>query len=344
MKHFLFFLALVFLALFYALYSKNSSNSGVGNTAQLKVYASSSFISKFGPGPLIKDSFQQICQCRIEYFDSADSTTLIQRLKTEPRSQSADVVLGFDQFDLELAQKGFEWKPIPFQKNKLVDSLQNILARSMLVPYDWGVISFVGRTSQVPKPPTQFQDLLNPEFRDQISIQDPRTSSLGFQLLSWLIQSMGEEKAFQYLEKLNTQVKAIGTSWSMSYGLFEKKQVLLTLSYSTSPMYHLIEEKNEDILAYEFKEGHPIQLEYIGIPATCRNCDLAEKFVLFILSLEGQKIIMEKNYMLPVLKGVKENSSFSKVASFKILENFVLPSSPEKERVLKRWAQLRRFQ
>lgn len=80
------------------------------------------------------------------------------------------------------------------------------------------------------------------------------------------------------------------------------------LSYATSPIYHLVEEKNSNFKSYEFQEGHPVQIEFAGVPETCQNCEAAIKFVHFMQTTEAQKIIMAKNYMLPISKpGAKNN-------------------------------------
>jgi thiamine transport system substrate-binding protein len=85
-----------------------------------------------------------------------------------------------------------------------------------------------------------------------------------------------------------------------------------------------------------------MQIEFAGIPATCRNCELAAQFMNLLLSKDAQKIIMEKNYMFPVIKGVKEGTVFSTVPDYKISEPKVLPSLNDRERILKKWSALRR--
>ena len=115
-----------------------------------------------------------------------------------------------------------------------------------------------------------------------------------------------------------------------------------TYSYVTSPIYHLLEDKSTDVVALEFAEGHPMQIEFAGIPETCRNCELANQFLTLLLSKEAQKIVMEKNYMFPVIKGVKEGTVFSTVPNYKIADLKVIPSLKDRERILKKWSALRR--
>lgn len=342
MKNFLFFLFLIFGGLFAALVLRKNSGNESDNRAVIKVYASSSFIAQWGPGPLLKEAFEKECDCRVEFKDGADAMILMQRLRTEGRTGGADVVLGFDQFDLELAQQGIEWRRINTGDVEFEDSIKNSLSRSPLVPYDWSMLTFVMRKSEIADPPKKLADLLNPAYKGQIVLEDPRTSSPGLQFLLWLIQVKGEEKAFHFLKELNPQIHSYAPSWSTAYGLFQKANAKMTYSYVTSPVYHWVEDKSNDIIAVDLEEGLPTQVEFAGIPATCHNCELADKFIQFLLSKTGQKIVMEKNYMFPVVKSVRVGTVFSEVPTYTGLEMSVIPTLSDRERIQKKWAALRR--
>ncbi len=344
MRNFIVFVVLIFLSLFIAVTWKNQQGAEIEQRPVVKVFGSTSFTSQWGPGPWLKERFERSCDCRLEYYDGADNTILLQRLKAEGRNGGADVVLGFDQYDLEQAQAAFQWKKIDTSHIDFFDEVKTTLSASNLVPYDWGTLSFVVKKSEMKQLPKTLNDFLAPEWKGQIVLEDPRTSSPGLQFLVWLIQLRGEEQAFDFLKKFNAQLHSYAPSWSSSYGLFQKGQVKTTFSYVTSPVYHLIEDKSTDVIAVEFEEGHPIQFEFIGIPATCKTCDLAEKFVQLVLSKEGQKIIMEKNYMFPAVKGVKEGTAFSTVPKFKTINMTTLPTQSDRERILKKWSALRRLE
>ncbi|MNT78569.1 Thiamine-binding periplasmic protein precursor [compost metagenome] len=116
----------------------------------------------------------------------------------------------------------------------------------------------------------------------------------------------------------------------------------MVYSYVTSPLYHEIEEKKRDFISLDFKEPLAVQFEFMGIPEFCRHCDLAEEFVNLALSATGQKIIMEKNYMFPVMKGVKESTPFAALPEYNTIKKYEIPTSQEVDRLLKRWAEIRR--
>lgn len=342
MKHFILFMCVVFLGLFVAVLNKTDENKPQEGKPVLRVFGYTSFTGQWGPGPRLKDLFEKDCNCKVQYIDGSDSGVLLQRLKIEGAGLGADLVVGLDQFDLQKALAEQKWRELSISGLNSYDEVKPALQNSYFVPYDWGVIAFVARKNELTHPPQSLDDLLDPELKHKIALEDPRTSSPGMQFLYWVVHSKGEEEGFKYLEKMMDQAHSFSPTWSTAYGLFTKKQAKLALSYQTSPLFQQIEEKNTDYEALEFKEGHPIQFEFMGIPEFCKNCELAEKFVNLMLSEQGQKTIMQKNYMFPIVKNVREGTPFGNLPTFRTLEHFQFPSAQEVERLLKKWSELRR--
>lgn len=342
LKHFVIFLVVVFSGLFVAVLNKTEDGKQQPSQPVLRVFGYASFTGQWGPGPSLKAQFEKDCGCQVQYIEGSDSGILLQRLKLEGESLGADLVIGLDQFDLQKALAEQKWREFNISGLDAYDEVKPALQNNYFVPFDWGVIAFVVRKNEIAKPPQSLDELLIPELKRKISLQDPRTSSPGLQFLYWVIRAKGEEEGFKFIQKMMEQVHSFSPSWSTAYGLFTKKQSKATLSYVTSPIYHQVEEKNNDFVALEFKEGHPIQFEFVGIPASCRNCELAEKFVNLMLSDEGQKTIMQKNFMFPIVKNVKEGTPFAEIPQFKTLNDFQIPSAQEVERLLKKWSDLRR--
>lgn len=350
MKHFLGFLAFIFAGLFFAVFLRSHRDSTQDTRAVLRVFAPNSFVAQFGPGPWLKQAFEKTCECRVEFTNSSDSTILFARLRSESQA-GVDLVIGLDQFDLEGAQglmlsngSALEWRTPDVSKIDFEEPVKAAMTKPQFIPYDWGALAFILRQSQVPALPRKLDDLLLPEWSRQIAIQDPRTSTPGFQFFMWLVAVKGEAGAFDFLTKFNKQVKAYTNSFSTAHGLFTKGQVKAVWAYATSPVFHLLEDKDTDVMAVEFEEGHPTQFEFMAIPSVCKNCELAEAFLNLILSPTGQKIVMEQNYMFPAVKGVREGTTYAKVPPMKLFSMPAPPSVAERERLLKKWSSLRRME
>lgn len=56
------------------------------------------------------------------------------------------------------------------------------------------------------EPPRSWEDLLRPEFRQQVAVANPATSGTGFMFITTLVQLMGEDAAFEYLKRFDEQV------------------------------------------------------------------------------------------------------------------------------------------
>ncbi|UOE99875.1 thiamine ABC transporter substrate-binding protein [Bdellovibrio reynosensis] len=343
MKHFIFFIAVIFLGLFLAVLNKNEQSTITSTVPTLRVFGYASFTGRWGPGPLLKEQFEKTCKCKVEFIEGSDSGILLQRLKIEGESLGADLVIGLDQFDLSKAMAEQTWRKLSLGELNVYDSVKPALSNGSFIPYDWGALTFVARKNELTNYPDTLDELLAPELNKKIALEDPRTSSPGMQFLYWVLKSKGEEEGFKFLDKIMAQAHSFSPTWSTAYGLFTSKQAKLAYSYVTSPLYHELEEKRQDYTALPFAEPLPVQFEFVGIPEFCRHCELAEKFINLMLSNEGQKTIMEKNYMFPVMKGIMEGTPFANaLVHVKTMDQFEVPSVTEVERILKRWTEIRR--
>lgn len=342
MRHLILFLGAVYLVLFLAVLNRGDNPEQAVEKPVVRIFGYSSFTGTYGPGPRLKEIFEKTCNCRVEFIEGSDSGVLLQRLRIEGESLGADLVIGFDQFDLQKALAQEKWQKLSFAGLDLEPEVKSLIKNEYFVPYDWGLFSFMGRKSVVTDPPRSLDDLLEPRFDGRIALQDPRTSSPGLQFLWWVVKSKGEDEGFRYLGQLLKRVHSVSPSWSTSLGLFNRKQADLLFTYTTSPLYYHLEEKDADPAVFEFQESLPMQIEFLAVPEFCRRCELAEAFVNLMLSAEGQRLLMEKNYMLPVLRGVKDNTPFSAASRASRVMKFEIPSESEIERLLKRWSEQRR--
>lgn len=121
----------------------------------------------------------------------------------------------------------------------------------------------------------------------------------------------------EFLTALKANVASISPSWAFSYGLFKKKQAQLVFSYLTSLAFHWGIEHDRSYQVVSFPEGHPVQIEYVGVPANCRECELAEEFVRVLLRPAAQGTIMQKNFMFPVVKGLDASTIFAELPHLK---------------------------
>lgn len=259
---------------------------------RLVVLAEASFSSPYGPGPELARVFESQVGCQAELVDAGDAGLMVEKLKL----LDPDVIMGVDQLSLSL-----------FNSNEFVlidaERPSDWPAVGGFQPYNWAPLAFVGKRSSIPENLRGLADLVSERVPDgSLALQDPRTSSPGLQLFFWVLDEFGVDKGFDFLNKLKTKTHSVSPSWSKAYGMMSAGQAPLAFSYITSPVYHQLEEKSDDFAALVFSDApHPIQVEYLG---QRRSTGLADAWVRLVFSVEGQGIIMRRNYMLPVRAGV----------------------------------------
>ena len=73
----------------------------------------------------------------------------------------------------------------------------------------------------------------------------------------------------------------------------------MVLSYTTSPAYHLIAEKDATKSAAAFAEGHYMQVEVAGLLKSSKKSELGRAFLTYLASDAAQAILPETNWMYP---------------------------------------------
>jgi thiamine transport system substrate-binding protein len=273
-----------------------STTHAAGKT--LTIYTYESFTAEWGPGPKVREAFEKICSCKVDYVSLADGVAILTRLKMEGGATKADIVLGLDNNLTEeakatglLAEHGIDTSDV---------SVPGGFSDPYFVPFDYGHFAIVYDTRTVKNPPKSLKELVDGDPDQKLVIEDPRTSTPGLGMLIWMKAVYGD-KAPQAWAKLRKRILTVTPGWSEAYGLFTKGEAQLVLSYTTSPAYHKIAEKTDRYQAADFSEGHPIEVEVAAMTRT-ENADLARQFLKFMISPAFQDIIPENNWMMPVAK------------------------------------------
>ncbi|WP_105578377.1 thiamine ABC transporter substrate binding subunit [Cronobacter sakazakii] len=263
----------------------------------LTVYTYDSFSSEWGPGPKIKTAFEADCGCELKFVALEDGVSLLNRLRMEGKNSKADVVLGLDNNLLQAATATglFAKSGVPAGEVNVPGGWNN----DTFVPFDYGWFAFVYDKNKLKNPPKSLKELVESDQKWRVIYEDPRTSTPGLGLLLWMQKVYGDNAPDAW-QKLASKTVTVTKGWSEAYGLFLKGEGDLVLSYTTSPAYHIIEEKKENYAAANFSEGHYLQVEVAARTAASKQPALAEKFLKFMVSPAFQNAIPAGNWMYPV--------------------------------------------
>lgn len=265
---------------------------------KLTVYTYDSFVSDWGPGPLIEKAFEATCACDLNLVGAGDGAALLTRLQLEGERSEADIALGLDT---NLTAKATATGLFARHSTNTTNlDLPIDWADDIFIPYDWGYFAFVYDNTKVTNIPNSFEALINMPDDFKIVIQDPRSSTPGLGLLLWVKQAYGE-RASEIWSGLSPKILTVTAGWSEAYGMFTNGEADMVLSYTTSPAYHIIAENDLTKSAAKFEEGHYMQIEVAAKLASSNQPELADKFLDFMISDKFQSIIPTTNWMYPAV-------------------------------------------
>ncbi|MCX6123423.1 MAG: thiamine ABC transporter substrate binding subunit, partial [Proteobacteria bacterium] len=284
------------------------------NPPVLKVYTYDSFTSKWGPGPKLKDAFLKTCQCDVQFVTSADAGTLLGRLRLEGSQTKADVVIGLDSTMTFAAKSLGIFDPHEVDKSSInLPVVPEDLELFLPIDYGWFAFMIDSKNKIVSRatkekvneynfkiPLNLTQILTEPALKNQIIVQDPRTSSVGLGLMLWIKARFGAGAVIM-IQALKKQVLTVGQGWSDTYSKFTKGEAPVVLSYTTSEAYHRAEDQTDRYRAVIFDDGHLIQIEVAAVVKTSAHRPLGKSFLKFLLTPEAQGIIAHGNWMNPVI-------------------------------------------
>ncbi len=274
--------------------------AALAQSRTLTVYTYDSFVSDWGPGPVLTEAFEASCDCTIEWVAPGDGVAVLNRLRFEGDSTDADVILGLDtNLTAEAAATGLL---APHQTDLSGLELPIAWEDEKFVPFDFGYFAVVYDTQAIDEPPRSLAELVAGNPDQPIVLQDPRTSTPGLGFMLWMKAVFGDDAADQWAT-LSDRILTVTPGWSEAYGLFTEGEAPMVLSYTTSPAYHMVVEEDERYQAATFSEGHYMQIEVAAAIADSPELDLARDFLAFLISAEAQDVLPVTNWMLPVAAG-----------------------------------------
>lgn len=318
----------------------------------LVVYGYDSLVAKNSWGEQVAHSFERQMKAaktpvKVKLVSVGEGAQILNRLSLDQKrgKNIAHIAWGIDPGTFEKLKSSVEpyvlANDFPWE-----EALKSSKAPAGFVPFDFGIYAFIQDTSLLPlaEAPTDWLDLILPKFKKKILLEDPRTSIPG---LAWVLGSedaLGKNEVLLFWKNLQKNWLTLSPSWSQAYALFSKKQAPLVWSYLTSQAYH--EENGDSKKRYRailFSSGQPLQVEGVAIINSAADFEklkpFAHTFVAHILSLESQKSLAQKQWMMPVRRDVTLPASFLNLPKVKNLRPvFDHLRDEDRSATLRRWS------
>ena len=117
--------------------------------------------------------------------------------------------------------------------------------------------------------PTCYEDLLDPMYKGHISMADPKASGTGYMFLKNLVNVWGEDKAFEYFEKLAPNVLQFTSSGNGPINALVQEEAAVGLCMTVNAVRQI--NQGDPLKILFFNEGAPSSMYGQAIPKKNEN-------------------------------------------------------------------------
>lgn len=270
--------------------------------------------------------FEEQYGAKVQFIKAGDTGTALNKVILSKGSPLGDVFFGVDNTFLSRALTEEIYEPY---NSPLLNSIPDefkIDNQNRALPVDFGDVcpnydkAFFRSAGTTP--PTSLEDLLNPEYRGLLVVQNPATSSPGLAFMLTTIGRFGEEGYLDYWQGLVDNDMLVVNDWESAY--YNEFSVHggthpIVISYGSSPpaevIFAEIEIAEPPTGVLVENESCFRQIEFIGIVKGTQNRELAEKFIDFVLSPSFQEDMPMQMFVFPVNQEAQLPEQFAEFAS-----------------------------
>lgn len=257
-------------------------------------------------------AFEKESGLTVRQIPLGDAATLTNQVVLTKDSPLGDVVFGIDNvFAARALDAGALQAFVP---EGLPASAEGyVLGDGMLIPIDRGDVCINVDSAWFKEhgqaEPQTIADLVKPEFRDQLVVMNPATSSPGMAFLLATIGEFGEDgldgRGWEgFWEDLRANGVRVSDSWSSAFfgeysGGGEGGTRPIVVSYSSSPASTLTEDGNASTTR-AMLDGCFRQVEFAGILNGAQNVEGAQQLIEWLVSPEFQADIPGQMWVYPI--------------------------------------------
>ncbi len=188
------------------------------------------------------------------------------------------------------------------------------------------------------KEPKCWADLLDASFKGEIQIANPNSSGTAYTALATLVQIMGEDKAFDYLKKLNDNISQYTKSGSAPVKAAARGETAIGIVF----MHDAVAQTAEGfpVKAVAPCEGTGYEIGSMSIVKGARNLENAKKWYDWALSADVQSHMKDaKSFQLPSNSKAEVPKESPKFADIKMIDyDFKTYGNPDtRKKLLDRW-------
>jgi iron(III) transport system substrate-binding protein len=183
--------------------------------------------------------------------------------------------------------------------------------------------------------PRSFADLIKPEYKNQVTMPNPASSGTGFLTVSAILQMMGEEQGWQYLDRLHANIARYTHSGSKPCKMAGAGEVPIGISFAYRGFMQ--KQKGEPVETIFPKEGSGWDVE---ANALIKKAAIKPAARLFLDWALGEPVMKEYGKVYPVTAYPSGNpipEGYPKEPEKQLAKNDFDWAAKNRERILAEW-------
>jgi thiamine transport system substrate-binding protein len=277
----------------------------------------------FAASKSVISAFETANNIKVQFIASGDAGTALNKAILSKDNPFADVFYGVDNTFLSRALTEDIFQPYNSPMLTNIPDQYKLDSQNRALPVDWGdvclnydMLYFTQHNLQAPQ---NLEDLLKPEYKNMLVVENPATSSPGLAFLLATIGHFGTDNYLNYWQGLMANNVLVVNDWETAYDSDFSRwggNRPIVVSYNSSPPFEVIGSKtpiSAPQTAVITSDGSCFrQIEFVGILRGTNKLDLANKWVDFMLSSTFQEDMPLQMYVFPVNSLAKLNETFQK--------------------------------
>ena len=273
------------------------------------------------------------------YRDSAGIVTA--KLLAEKDNPQADVVWGTAATSLLIADdlgmlKGYNPKGVEKVKKGMKDPKNDPLHWVGIKAWVTGI---VGNTIEMKKKglpmPKSYSDLLNPVYKGNLVMPNPASSGTGFLTVSAVLQIMGEEKGWDFLDQLHENIAQYTHSGSKPAKMAGKGEFPVGVSFAYRGFKQ--RDKGEPVVVAFPKEGSGYDVESNALIKKPRIKKEAKIFLDWAISDEAMAMYAKIYPIVATDVKVDAPQGWPADPMSVLIDNDLQWAAKNRKRILKEW-------
>lgn len=186
------------------------------------------------------------------------------KIKLEKSRTDADILLAFDIQSMELIRDELQNLKI-YDTRHYLDGLNPEHNKYRIWErFAGAIIVNKNMLNKMKMPiPASYEDLTNPIYKDLIAMPDPKSSGTGYFFLKHIVNEWGEERAFDYFDKLYPNIKQFTASGSGPIKLLLQNEIAIGMGMTFQAVGEI--NKGADLQIIYPPEGSPFSLSGIAM-------------------------------------------------------------------------------